>query len=218
MAVERDHIHPAHHPSFRRIIAPSSEKGVADENQEGDGYRKSVGVWRIDRTEAFPSVALQCPDVNTQLPVSRQHEIEYLEYFGYPLYWGGSDRWASDLYPAAKLFPQLLCRASEIHPISTPRPAGERPTPIFETRRNWWLEKKVLISPAWIERVSWADSKVAVKLSRETIQSGPEYIESTRSHVSTKIAFKLITGCPYIGREPNIGQSFRARELFTAPG
>ena len=25
--------------------------------------------------------------------------------------------------------------------------------------RNWWPGKKVLVSPAWIERVSWADSK-----------------------------------------------------------
>ena len=28
--------------------------------------------------------------------------------------------------------------------------------------RNWWPGKKVLVSPAWIERVSWADSKVYV--------------------------------------------------------
>ena len=45
--------------------------------------------------------------------------------------------------------------------------------------RNWWPGKKVLISPAWIERVSWTDSKVYVGLSREAIQNGPEYIEST---------------------------------------
>ena len=44
--------------------------------------------------------------------------------------------------------------------------------------RNWWPGKKVLVSPAWIERVSWADSKVNVGLSREAIQNGPEYTES----------------------------------------
>ena len=32
-------------------------------------------------------------------------------------------------------------------------------------------------SPAWIERVSWADSKVYAGLSREAIKSGPEYVE-----------------------------------------
>jgi hypothetical protein len=44
--------------------------------------------------------------------------------------------------------------------------------------RNWWPGKKVLVSPAWVERVSWADSKVCVGLTREAIQTGPEYVES----------------------------------------
>jgi hypothetical protein len=44
--------------------------------------------------------------------------------------------------------------------------------------RNWWPGKKVLVSPQWIDNVSWPDSKVYVDLSRETIKIGPEYIES----------------------------------------
>ena len=44
--------------------------------------------------------------------------------------------------------------------------------------RNWWPGKKVLVSPQWIDNVSWPDSKVYVALSRETIQNGPEWIES----------------------------------------
>jgi hypothetical protein len=45
--------------------------------------------------------------------------------------------------------------------------------------RNWWPGKKVLVSPAWIERVSWTESKVCTGLSREAIRNGPEYVEST---------------------------------------
>ena len=45
--------------------------------------------------------------------------------------------------------------------------------------RNWWPGKKVLVSPPWIERVSWTDSKVYVGLSREAIKNAPEYVEST---------------------------------------
>jgi hypothetical protein len=41
--------------------------------------------------------------------------------------------------------------------------------------RNWWPGKKVLVSPAWIERVSWTDSKVFAGLTREAIQKAPEY-------------------------------------------
>jgi hypothetical protein len=44
--------------------------------------------------------------------------------------------------------------------------------------RNWWPGKKVLISPRWIERVSWMDATVYVDLSREAIKNGPEYIDS----------------------------------------
>ena len=44
--------------------------------------------------------------------------------------------------------------------------------------RNWWPGKKVLVSPQWVDNVSWPDSKVYVGLSRETIKNGPEYIES----------------------------------------
>ena len=44
--------------------------------------------------------------------------------------------------------------------------------------RNWWPGKKVLVSPAWIERVSWEDSKVYIGFSREAIKNGPEYVES----------------------------------------
>jgi len=44
--------------------------------------------------------------------------------------------------------------------------------------RNWWPGKKVLVSPAWIDLVSWETSKVHVGLSREVIRNAPEYLES----------------------------------------
>jgi hypothetical protein len=43
--------------------------------------------------------------------------------------------------------------------------------------RNWWPGKKVLVSPQWIERVSWTESKVFVNLSREIVKQSPEYVE-----------------------------------------
>jgi sporulation protein YlmC with PRC-barrel domain len=41
--------------------------------------------------------------------------------------------------------------------------------------RNWWPGKKVLLSPDWIARVSWQDSRVHVDLTRDGIKSAPEY-------------------------------------------
>ena len=43
--------------------------------------------------------------------------------------------------------------------------------------KNWWGGKKVLISPQWIDRISWDESKVFVNLSKERIKQSPEYSE-----------------------------------------
>lgn len=43
--------------------------------------------------------------------------------------------------------------------------------------RNWWPGKKVLVSPQWIERISWETSDVFVNLPSETIKQSPEYTE-----------------------------------------
>jgi hypothetical protein len=43
------------------------------------------------------------PDIDMDKPVSRQHEIQYLGYYGYPYYWGGVGLWGSGAYPGAML-------------------------------------------------------------------------------------------------------------------
>jgi len=40
------------------------------------------------------------PDIDTDKPVSRQHEIQHLGYYGYPLYWGGAGIWGGAAYPS----------------------------------------------------------------------------------------------------------------------
>jgi uncharacterized protein YrrD len=40
------------------------------------------------------------PDIDTQKPVSRQHEIRYLGYYGYPYYWEGAGLWGDGLDPS----------------------------------------------------------------------------------------------------------------------
>ena len=150
------------------------------------------------------------PDINTHLPVSRQHEAAYFGYYGYPYYWGGPYLWGPALYPAAVVHPTIApagARADRVetestdsHLRSTEAVTGYHIEAadgeighvdgfvmddeawairyIEVTTRNWWPGKKVLVSPAWIERVSWTDSKVYVGLSWEAIQNGPEYVES----------------------------------------
>ena len=40
---------------------------------------------------------------------------------------------------------------------------------------NWWAGKKVLVAPAWIERVDWDQSKVHVTITRAQIRNSPAY-------------------------------------------
>lgn len=42
--------------------------------------------------------------------------------------------------------------------------------------RNWLPGRSVLISPAWIDRVSWDKSKVFVTVPRAQVEASPEYV------------------------------------------
>jgi hypothetical protein len=44
--------------------------------------------------------------------------------------------------------------------------------------RNWLPGKTVLISPEWVERLSWTDSKIYVALTVGAIKEAPEYLLS----------------------------------------
>ncbi len=39
------------------------------------------------------------PSLHTEKPVSRQHESEYLGYYGYASYWGSTGFWGAGMYP-----------------------------------------------------------------------------------------------------------------------
>ena len=39
------------------------------------------------------------PDIDTQKPVSRHQESQYLDYYGYPYYWVGAGVWGQGAYP-----------------------------------------------------------------------------------------------------------------------
>jgi hypothetical protein len=40
---------------------------------------------------------------------------------------------------------------------------------------NWWVGHSVLISPEWIEQVSWAESSVKVSIDRQALKAAPAY-------------------------------------------
>lgn len=61
------------------------------------------------------------PPVDTHQPVSRRHEQEYLGYYGYPEYWGGTDLWAMGSYPMLPApLPEDLAQVQAEHEAAVP--------------------------------------------------------------------------------------------------
>jgi hypothetical protein len=45
----------------------------------------------------------ESPGIDSDKPVSRQYERDYLGYYGYPYYWGGTSLWGEAYYPGIYL-------------------------------------------------------------------------------------------------------------------
>ena len=78
-----------------------------------------TGTWLTNRSVLISPVSITHPDwikktfsvsitkaqvkdspaIDTQKPVSRQHEKDYMSYYGYQYYWGGGGLWAGGMYP-----------------------------------------------------------------------------------------------------------------------
>ena len=145
------------------------------------------------------------PSLDSDKPVSRQFEEAYNGFYGWPMYWGGPYMWGA--YPYIVRDPEKWKEYTQVekawdpHLRSTHEVSGYNIQAadgeighvedfiiddetwairylIIDTR-NWWPGKKVLVSPQWIERVSWREQKVFVNLPRETIKQSPEYTEES---------------------------------------
>jgi len=147
----------------------------------------------------------ESPSLSSDKPVSRQFEVEYYGYYGWPMYWGGSKMWGC--YPYLERDPEKWQEAKQDeqgwdpHLRSTNDVRGYHIQALdgdighvedfivddetwairylIINTENWWPGKKVLVSPQWIERVSWGESTVFVDLTREDIRQSSEYTEDT---------------------------------------
>jgi len=145
----------------------------------------------------------ESPSLESDQPVSRQFEEDYYGYYGWPMYW--SDPYTRGSYLFTMGNHENLRQSThaeqawDAHLRSTRDVTGHHIQAsdgeighvddfiidddtwairylVIDTR-DWWPGKKVLISPQWIERVSWEVSTVFVNLDRETIKQSPEYTD-----------------------------------------
>jgi hypothetical protein len=145
------------------------------------------------------------PSLDTDKPVSRQHERDYYGYYGYPYYWGYLAPWGMSASPAllaaGKRSEEPSAHSEEAtgdvhlrsvrevrgyHIQGTDEAIGHVDDFIVDDETwairylvvdtsNWWIGKKVLVAPHWASRVSWETRKVYLELSRQAIKDGPEW-------------------------------------------
>ena len=77
-------------PDRKVLISPISVTGVNAEDR--------VLTLPITRQQVKDS-----PDIDTDKPISRQHERTLLSYYGYPYYWGTGELWGTGSFPGLLL-------------------------------------------------------------------------------------------------------------------
>jgi uncharacterized protein YrrD len=170
------------------------------------------------------------PSLDSDKPVSRQFEEAYYGYYGWQIYWGGSNMWGFSPYirrdkirkdsdQKEKRWDHHLRSTHEVNSYNIQAVDGEighvedfviddetwAIRYLIINTRNWWPGKKVLVSTKWIDRVIWSELGVFINLSREAIKQSPEYTDES-----------LITRDYEIGLHEHYNrQGYWANELVT---
>ena len=141
------------------------------------------------------------PSPEAHRPVSRQYEIEFYRYYGWPAYWEGTDVWGLGGFPVALPPPRVEQQTkqphredkhlSSTHAITgyhiqaTDGTIGHITGFMFDDRQwiihdlvvetgHWYAGKEIRISIGKVERVSYEESKVFVNLTQADIQRTDE--------------------------------------------
>jgi hypothetical protein len=166
----------------------------------------SVGMQVKHVTVALTKKQIEdSPSLAHDMPVSRQFEQSYYGYYGWPTYWGGEHMWGAQPYlvgagrkwaenaDPGKAWDPHLRSAREVDGYkieATDGPIGNVVDFVIDDvtwairylivdTGKWLPGKKVLVSPHWIGKVSWPDSQVMVKMSRDAVQKSPEYSDDS---------------------------------------
>jgi sporulation protein YlmC with PRC-barrel domain len=142
------------------------------------------------------------PDIDLDKPVSRQREVGLHDHYGWAYYWADLSTPATAVTtpppPAmAEERAETEREKGDPHLRSVDEVTGydiqardgeighvedfiaDDETWIMRylvvDTRDWLPGKKVLVAPAWVRMVNWADADVHVDLLRETIKNSPEY-------------------------------------------
>ena len=144
------------------------------------------------------------PSIESHKPVSRQYEVEYYRYYGWPAYWAGDAMWGMGGFPV--LVPpardeieaqRLYYHRDDKHLQSAHEVTGYQihaadglighVTGFLVDDRSWAVRELVVESGHWysgkeiriatnkVDRISYKESKVYVSLTKADIQKTAEH-------------------------------------------
>lgn len=143
------------------------------------------------------------PAPEADLPVSRQFEMQYHDYYRWPYYWYGPYAWAMYPNPVPVVEPVTAEEKEswDSHLRSVDEVEGYRVGALDDhighisdfiiddeswairylviDTRDWLPGKHVLLSPGWTTDVDWASRTVTVDLTADAIKHAPEYDRDT---------------------------------------
>ena len=164
------------------------------------------------------------PSPDTHKPVSRQFESSLNSYYEFPTYWVGSYMWGAGpsivhgideserVHHDMNSYDSHLRATNEVNRYHIHASDGEighvedflidsetwTIRYLIVNTKNWLPGKKVLVSSEWIEKISWLDGEVYVKLSRDQIKKSSEYFEeSSIEREYEETLFELYNRKPY---------------------
>jgi hypothetical protein len=138
------------------------------------------------------------PDIDCEMPVSRQHEVELFKYYSWPFYWGGKGIWGEADFP--RLYTEIGTTGAPTPQAQDLTPEGAEENPhlhslkelltytidskegslgrardlLFEDR-SWAIRQLVTDSGALptdaIEHVSWSEKSIRVRPDALTLLS-----------------------------------------------
>jgi hypothetical protein len=144
----------------------------------------------------------KAPKIDSGEQMSRQFEVAYNMYYGWPHYWAEPGVWGASAIPMP-MTPRIgeSPEASEagwnadlhsgreaegFHIIASDGEVGHVAGFILDDidwtiryfvidTKNWWPGKHVLLAPHWAGRVDWGEQQVHVDISRDVIREAPPF-------------------------------------------
>ncbi len=128
------------------------------------------------------------PDIDTARPISRQYEAKFYEYYGWDYYWQSPGIWEYKYRLNDPQNPHLRSTKEVIgyHILANDGEIGHAEDFLIDSETwriqymlvdtsNWWFGKKVIILPAQVKTIVWAERQIVVDLEREVIKTHSEF-------------------------------------------